>query len=207
MTEHYEYLSDEELDQLIVQIEQNELVMVPPDLMEQILSQMPEQPAEDRAAEDRPARDRSAVARPAEGRPAEIRSAENRPDGGLKPHIAVPGKYGIREFRQYCFRVILSVAAALVIVFTIPALQNKYGTAQGAATQRETVQGETEFQSKSGLLSMKWDRKAKISGIWKEDNEGNPAKNAGENSEKQIFGEAMAGSGIFRQSDRYSIFQ
>lgn len=78
------YLSDEELGNLMVQVEQQELVMAPPDLKESILGRVKESRTPQPARRDKKS-----------------------------------------EFRQYCIRVWTSVAAAVVLVFLLPAVSSR----------------------------------------------------------------------------------
>ena len=75
MIDKINYISDDELERLILQVEQEELVAAPPDLMESILA----------------------------------KSTATRK----------------QEFYAYCFRVITSVAAAIVLVFLMPGLTGR----------------------------------------------------------------------------------
>lgn len=96
MIENLNYISDDELEQLICQVEENELVTAPPDLMGSILEaagltvgpeELKEQPA---------------------------------PVIPLKGYSAKK-----KEFYAYCFRVITSVAAAVALVFLLPELTDR----------------------------------------------------------------------------------
>lgn len=75
MTLHNEYLTDEELEQLISEVEACDLVTAPPDLAKQVM-----------------------------GKIREKRKKQNR------------------DFAGYCFRVGLSVAAAVAFIFMMPYL-------------------------------------------------------------------------------------
>ena len=77
MSERYTYLTDEELEQLIADVEINDLVSAPPDLAEDICAEIERPPAK-----------------------------------------VVHNKK--KEFQQYCFRVITSVAAAILLIFIMP---------------------------------------------------------------------------------------
>ncbi len=84
------YLSDEELKQLILDVEQNELVAAPPDLQDKIMS--------------------------------EVEFIQKSSNEEVKKNIVSESK--VKEFRAYCFRVLTSAAAAIVIVFMLPELLN-----------------------------------------------------------------------------------
>ncbi len=75
------YLTDEELEQLILEVEENELVAAPPDLFERIMEGL--EVSKDKASKDK-----------------------------------------VKEFRTYCFRVLTSVAAAILIIFALPSLMD-----------------------------------------------------------------------------------
>ena len=77
MNDKQNYISDEMLEQLILQVEQKELVTAPPDLTKSILEAC----------------------------------------GILTKNVRK------KEFYAYCFRVITSVAAAVVLVFLLPKMQ------------------------------------------------------------------------------------
>ena len=88
------YLSDKELEQFILELEQNELVQAPPDLLEQVICQIE--------------------------MISEIDSSDEIVDKTMFENETRKSK--VKEFREYCFRVITSVAAAIVIVFLLPQL-------------------------------------------------------------------------------------
>lgn len=96
MTEKLNYISDEELEKLICQVEQEELVAAPPDLMEKILA----------AA----GMTETAVAK-AEEHITEIKRK--------------PKQIRKKEFYAYCFRVVTSVAAAVALVFLLPQMTDR----------------------------------------------------------------------------------
>lgn len=79
------YLTDEQLQRLIMDVEEHEMVAAPPDLMDTIL----------RKAKAAP------IAAPCENPAA-----------------------GKREFRRYCIRVMVSVAASIALLFAIPELSS-----------------------------------------------------------------------------------
>jgi len=81
MTLHNEYLTDEELECLIREAENDELIPAPPDLADKIMHVLFEEPEAAR----------------------EIKRRQKK-----------------WEFRQYCLRVMLTVAAAVAVVFWIP---------------------------------------------------------------------------------------
>ena len=85
MTNHKNYLSDEELECLMCEIESKDLVFAPPDIQEQVLNVLDETP--------------------------HVITERSNTDK-------------IREFKRYRFRVIATVAAAVVAVFVLPRVEN-----------------------------------------------------------------------------------
>lgn len=85
MKKYMEYLTDEELESLMQEIEQNELVSAPPDLQDQILEVLAQQA---KAPAERNARDK------------------------------------IIEYKRFRFRVMTTVAAAVLAVFLLPRLDS-----------------------------------------------------------------------------------
>lgn len=81
MTLYQNYLTEEELQQLISEVEAEELIAAPPDLKENILNT--------------------------------VSGKNDNPTVDFR-------KYKRREFAGYCFRVCVSVAAAVAIIFLIP---------------------------------------------------------------------------------------
>ena len=88
------YLSDKNLEQFILEIEQNELVQAPPNLLEQVICQIE--------------------------MISEIDSSGEIVDKTIFENETRQSK--VKEFREYCFRVITYVAAAIVVVFLLPQL-------------------------------------------------------------------------------------
>lgn len=84
MMNHRNYLSDEELECLMCEIESKDLVFAPPDIQEQVLNVLDE-----------------------------------------TPHITERSNTDkIREFKRYRFRVLATVAAAVVAVFVLPRVES-----------------------------------------------------------------------------------
>jgi len=98
MSKEFNYISDEALEQLIAQVEQDELVAAPPDLMEYILEAL--------EPEGEPLEESVQYAEPMETKVLPVAARTTRK----------------KEFYAYCFRVITSVAAAIVLVFLLPEL-------------------------------------------------------------------------------------
>lgn len=99
-----EYLSDEELDALISQVEEHEMFLAPPDMLEQILTRVEETGNEC---------EREIYADTKKGEIREIK----RP-----PQIV---EFKKKEYRNYCVRVITSVAAAIILLILLPGLAQK----------------------------------------------------------------------------------
>ncbi len=141
-----EYLSDEQLEQLILQVEQHELLKAPPDFTESVLKQL-----------------------------------EESSQSGVKEIIPI-NKLESRkkEFVKYSFRVIASVAAAIVLLFSIPEMnyfqvKNVPTKQEVLATQkyttREEVLNETSFLTKIVGNIRTWNEKLEIK-FFKEENGG-----------------------------------
>ena len=128
MTNEYEYISDEQLEQLIAEVEQSELIPAPPEMKDRILDGM----------DDRK----------------------------------------IREFRRYCFQVITSVAAAVAVVFLLPAIRD----------------GDTAGRREENRIEMSWELEAQME---------EPDR---ERSDRSILAGALGGSRIFDRDDRFHIF-
>jgi len=98
LSEHNTYLSDEELEQLIAEVEANEIVSAPPNLMTDVLAKV------------------------------ETRTRTKS-----------------KEFQLYCFRVITSVAAAILLLFMLPGiseLQLKLSEVMEESTTVEDLRAE-----------------------------------------------------------------
>ncbi len=95
-----EYLSDEELNFLISQVEDNELIVAPPDFAKSVLKKV------------------------------EPRSKK-------------------KEFTTYCFRVLASVAAAIVLLFIMPEIT--YTQTRQVPTKQEVL-GTMQYASKEDVL-------------------------------------------------------
>ena len=107
------YLSDEELELLIADVEQNDLVAAPPDMAEDIWNII--------CTSD------------------------------IADHKAV-SKDKVREFRAYCFRVVGSVAAAVVLVFTVPTfLGGQESYCQNEEMSQRAAE-QSEYESREELL-------------------------------------------------------
>lgn len=89
------YLTDEELQQLIVDVETRDLVSAPPNILDDILVKI-ETPIDFEIP---------------------MKTTEQAEDIGVKRRQSVRKK---KEFQLYCFRVISSVAAAIMLLFILP---------------------------------------------------------------------------------------
>ena len=114
------YLSDEELENLIVDIEEHDLVSAPPELLNQVLS----------VIED------------------------------SKPYIQNAIPFDIQrkktiEFRKYCFQVITSVAAAIVLVFLFPTSIQTQKLELPSIPSKDIIMEKQMIKSKKDVLGNK----------------------------------------------------
>ena len=120
MNKNLNYISDEELEHLISQVEQEELVAAPPDLLENILNAEPEL-SHLMCCEVTYVSKEEAKQIPnacfAKRKITEVPEALTAQSTVQRMSAA-----GKKEFYAYCFRVITSVAAAVVLVFLLPEL-------------------------------------------------------------------------------------
>lgn len=135
MTEKYDYLfnnisdymSDEDLELLIADVEQNELVAAPPDLLEEILERVRE------GEED-----------------AVTVSDAQKTTSNRKTADSAKSVTNIYEFRRYCFKVCASVAAAVVLVFVLPTMsENSMANTSG----QERFMKESRYATKEEALN------------------------------------------------------
>lgn len=113
-----EYLSDMELEALIVQIEQQELVMAPPDLKDRILGKVY---AEAKAQETAKVYAEKKTQESEEDHTPE----RERPKEKVQILYWKKQKAKTEEFRRYCFRVWTSVAAAILLIFMFPVISGQ----------------------------------------------------------------------------------
>lgn len=148
------YLSDEELEQLILEVEENELVSAPPGFMEDVLIKTEAWQTMQNEAR--------------EGVTLECTKTESERQKGIRQESAEQeciksknGKQEIRkenkviEFHKYCIRVITSAAAAIAILFALPSAEpvelHQIPTRQelvGRCVTREEVLDDTGFLTK-----------------------------------------------------------
>ncbi len=122
-----DYLSDEELELLIADVEQNELVVAPPDMLEEILELVRENETDTVAVPD----------------------AEKN-TGNRKTAHSVKTVTNIREFRRYCFKVCASVAAAVVLVLVLPTMSEN---SAGDMSEQERFIKESRYATKEEALN------------------------------------------------------
>ncbi len=112
------YLSEEELENLILDIEENDLVSAPPELLNQVLNV--------------------------------IESSEQY----IKNPIALEvQRKRIIEFRKYCFQVITSVAAAIVVVFLFPTSTQIQKSELPSIPSKDMILSKQIVKSKEDTLS------------------------------------------------------
>lgn len=128
--EDQNYLSDQELEQLILQVEQNELVAAPPDLAQEILGSldvsiyglehlpeaMPKQVLEqtpDTMLKHLPEQQAGCMSKLSGISVAAVRKEKSRTRGQRRA-----------EFFRYCLQVTAAAAAAILVVFTLPDFLN-----------------------------------------------------------------------------------
>lgn len=104
------YLSDEELDLLIADVEAGDCVAAPPDMLDEIMMKL---------EADENKHEESIQANP---------SKENIDDIVRPPRNIVPIKKG--TYIRYCIRVIGSVAAAIVLLLVVPEVTNTQNMSQ-----------------------------------------------------------------------------
>lgn len=114
-----EYLTDEELEQLIADVEVNDLIAAPPGLYEEILTKV-----EDVSKE-------------------EMHHIE-------KTMPVTRNKK--REYRRYCFQVITSMAAAIAIVFLLPAMRENQNL---EVPKEQKIFGASVYETKQEALEDK----------------------------------------------------
>ena len=95
----YEYLTDEELEKLISDVEIEGLMMAPPSLIDDVMEQI-------ERAED--------VTKESQSDDSYLESTKRQVD---KPPKVIDFEQRRKEYRRYCIRVMSSVAAAIAFVF------------------------------------------------------------------------------------------
>lgn len=145
----YDYLSDEELDQLIMSVEK-EIIPAPPDMMENLLALVEER---------------------------EIKTSDNQAEGDLneaateieKPPQIIDIKRKRAEFRKYCFRVISSVAASIALLVAIPGVwegdKTKIPEKASIVGENNVTKDEVMKDSKNGIMCAIGQSRA-LSDLW-----------------------------------------
>lgn len=105
-----DYLSEEELLKLISDIENEDIVKAPPDILENILSQVQAEGTDNRKAVHSEMISPAAIDRTPASEQKEISLMERR-----------------RYFIKYCLRTALSAAAAIALTFSLPYLKGTDG--------------------------------------------------------------------------------
>ena len=113
-----EYLTEEELNALIREVEMTEMTSAPPDLLDDILQKI----------------DLAELAKP----PRILRIEKRR-----------------KEFRRFCIRVASSVAAAIVLLFMLPAFS---GGKEMTVPAKEQVLAASDVKSKEEVLERRDNR-------------------------------------------------
>lgn len=138
-----EYLTDEELEQLISEVEADELITAPPELKESIVNAIFEQvhhePGE--IVEKEQIREGDVPNPP----PEICRMNKNSRPTDVE-QIAEIKKRKRREFAGYCFRVAMSVAAAVAFVFIMPYLPG-FGDSEDIMQQPGIIENSSVNQS------------------------------------------------------------
>ena len=138
MKQEQGYPTDQELEQLIALTEQEELVQAPPELEERILRSLGISGAHQEALpESRRLYFPSGIENKMSAIP--VKSKEERKT----------------EFRRYCFRVLTSVVAAVLIVFTVPSLLDTVSLelrSRPAQTSEQNYPTKEEYLKKQSLL-------------------------------------------------------
>ncbi len=142
MSETWNYLSDEELEALIGEVEENELVSAPPDLKQSVLEQLGLLEVKEKAGEKTEDISLADEQKTVEKPPEIQKVMEKRTDRKRLTR---------RDYYGYCFRVITSVAAAVALVFLLPeALGNME---MRPKPEREKIVLTSRYETKEDALS------------------------------------------------------
>ncbi len=125
-----EYLTDEELDALICEVETAEMTMAPPDLLDDILQKM----------------DAADEAEHAKGKVSETKETVSEP---AKPPRMNRIEKRRKEYRRFCIQVASSAAAAIVLIFMLPWFTGGQDTAVPA---KDKVLAEAKIKTKEEAL-------------------------------------------------------
>ena len=141
------YLSEEELEALIADIEKHDLVQAPPDLLNQILYTI-------------------------EKSEPHIVSLENssktcNTTSLLDNNLCYIQKKKTVEFRRYCFQVITSVAAAIVLVFLLPTSMQMQKSELLSIPSKDIILAKQMVKTKSDVVENYNKEKTKTEHIFK----------------------------------------
>ena len=140
-----DYLSEEELLKLISDIENEDIVKAPPDILENILSQVQAEDTDNRKAVHPEMISPAAMGRPPASEQKEISLIERR-----------------RYFIKYCLSTALSAAAAIALTFSLPYLKGTDGlfrfsfisvTEDPGSMSRDEITAGMNVPDKSEVLS------------------------------------------------------
>lgn len=146
------YLSDEELELLILEVEENELVSAPPGFMEEILLKMEDLQTQQKENQDI-SDEQITMMLVKSGQSTKSQKMEDVV--GAQDNSVSISESKIVEFRRYCLRVITSAAAAIAILFALPSTEpveiQQVPTRQelvGKSISREDALDDTGFLTK-----------------------------------------------------------
>lgn len=189
-----EYLSDMDLEALIMQIEQQELVVAPPDLKDRILREVQAETKSQTEAETKVLEESCAL----EGEQSKEKT---------KIFYSQSRKSKATEFRRYCFRVWTSVAAAILLIFMLPMISGQNADSRrwggdGDYTRKGLSQNHIEDIDE--IENFDGDMLAGLEEEYGTSDYGNGKASAGsENILQRIFG----GFNIFGGEDQLNIFK
>ncbi len=131
------YLSEEELEALVANIEEHDLVQAPPDLLNQILYTI-----------------------------EKSIPFENNASLLEKDSFYIQRKKTI-EFRKYCFQVITSIAAAIVLIFLLPTSMQMQKSELPLIPSKDMILAKQTVKTKSDVLENNNREKHKMEDIFK----------------------------------------
>lgn len=177
-----EYLSDADLETLIMQIEQQELVMAPPDLKDRILGKVQK-----------------------EAKSQETAKAHT--EMGTQVRYSQKGVSKKAEFRRYCFRVWTSVAAAILLIFMLPMISGQNagsGRWGGTGDYMTNDLSQNRIEDTAGI----WDFEQDILADMEEnDRDFTYRDNRMSADSESILQRILGGSNLFGGEDRLNIFR
>lgn len=125
-----EYLTEEELNRLIDDIENSEMIDAPPDILNDILARIDNEENCNNVQEDAQ---------------TTIEVAEQI----IKPPQLVSSK---REYRSYCFRVITTMVAAVAMLLIVPLVKDYVGDFETGGTIDRVEEADREEEADRRLL-------------------------------------------------------